>query len=77
MAWWLWALVCVLLGGASVMAAMLSLSAGTALGHDYHTMTERQRWMGKALYRLSLLAVPVLAAAGLAAAWMAVRSWLA
>lgn len=77
MAWWLWALLSMMLAAGSVFAAVLCLSAGTALGHDYHSLSPRQRFMGKAVYRLAMLAVPLLALAGLGAAWLALRPWLA
>lgn len=37
------------LGAGSAFCAMLSLSAGTAYGTDYHTLSARQRAMAKML----------------------------
>lgn len=49
-AWWVWAIAGLALGGASAFFAMLSLSAGTAYGTEYHNLSLRQRSMAKVLY---------------------------
>ena len=67
MVWWMWLLLALCCAGASGFAAMLSLSAGTAFGTDYHAMSPRQRVMGRLLSRLALLAALVFALAGVAA----------
>lgn len=70
MAWWIWLLACVALGMASAFFAMLSLSAGTAYGTDYHTLSTRQRVMARILYLGSLVLAILCGLAGLAlAAW--------
>jgi hypothetical protein len=75
--WWAWLLVAALLGLASLFCAMLSLSAGTAYGTEYHTLTARQRTMARMLGVGSLAAALLcgaaalaLLAAGLRAAWL-------
>lgn len=47
--WWLLLLAGAVLGAGSAFCAMLSLSAGTAYGTDYHTLSTRQRAMAKVL----------------------------
>lgn len=72
MTWWMWLLAAALLGMASAFFAMLSLSAGTAYGTNYHTLSRPQRVMARALYLGALLAAIVCGFAGLAlAAWAA------
>lgn len=73
MAWWVWLLLGLLFAGASGFSAMLSLSAGTAFGTDYHALSPRQRVMGRLLYRLALLAALLFALAGVAAVVLGVR----
>lgn len=73
MTWWMWLLLAIFMAGASGFSAMLSLSAGTAFGTDYHTMTPRQRVMQRLLYRLALLGALVLGLAGAAALVLSVR----
>ena len=72
MSWWMWLLASALLGMASAFFAMLSLSAGTAYGTNYHTLSRPQRVMARVLYLGALLAAIVCGLAGLAlAAWTA------
>lgn len=72
MSWWIWLIASVLLGLASGFCAMLSLSAGTAYGTDYHTLSPRQRVMARVLYLGALLVAIACALACLAlAAWAA------
>lgn len=73
MTWWMWLLLAIFLAGASGFSAMLSLSAGTAFGTDYHTMTPRQRVMQRLLYRLALLGALVLGLAGAVALVLSLR----
>lgn len=73
MTWWMWLLLAIFMAGASGFSAMLSLSAGTAFGTDYHTMSPRQRVMGRLLYRLALLGALVFGLAGALALVLAVR----
>jgi hypothetical protein len=73
MAWWLWLLLALCCAGASGLSAMLSLSAGTAFGTDYHALSPRQRVMGRLLYRLALLAALAFALAGVAAVAFGLR----
>jgi hypothetical protein len=75
MTWWIWLLLGVLAGGAAGFFAMLGVSAGTAYGANYHSLSTRQRWMGATLYRGSvLLAIGSAALAALAVA-LAIRQW--
>lgn len=76
MAWWMWLLVAALCVGASAFGVMLSLSAGTAFGTDYHAMSPQQRTMGRWLYRSALLAALVFGLAGGVALLLAVRPLL-
>ena len=75
--WWMYLLAGVVLGGGSAFFAMLGLSAGTAYGTEYHTLTARQRTMARMLGVGSLAAALLcgaaalaLLAAGLRAAWL-------
>lgn len=77
MAWWLWAIVTVVVVGGSGMFAMLSLSATTAYGSHYHSLSPRQRWMGRLLYRGALLAAIACAGLGLVSAVMTLWRLLA
>lgn len=56
MSWWVWAAGGVLLGLASGLFAMVSLSAGTAYGTEFHNMSPAQRVMARTLYLGSLVA---------------------
>ena len=47
MPWWVWGIGAVVAGMASGMSAMLSLSAGTAYGRDYHSLSPAQRMMAR------------------------------
>ena len=70
MIWWMWLIAGVLLAMASAFFAMLSLSAGTAYGTDYHTLSKAQRVMARMLYLGALIAALVCGVAGLAlGAW--------
>ena len=73
MTWWMWLLLAIFLAGASAFSAMLSLSAGTAFGTDYHTMTPRQRVMQRLLYRLALVGALLLGLGGAVALVFSVR----
>lgn len=68
MTWWLWLLGAMLSGLVSAMFAMLSLSAGTAYGTDYHSLSPAQRVMARVLYLGALIAA---LACGLAAVTLA------
>jgi hypothetical protein len=74
---WLWLALAVLGGGASVFFAALGVSAGSAYGANYHSLTDRQRWMGATLYRGSLVLSVGSAAMAALALLLAVRQWLA
>ncbi len=74
---WLWLALAVLCGGGCVSFAALGVSAGTAYGSHYHTLSARQRWMGATLYRGSLLMSVVSGATAALALLLAVRHWLA
>lgn len=68
--WWVWLAGSVLLGMASAVFAMVSLSASTAYGTEYHTMSPAQRVMARMLYLGSLAAAVICGLLALAlAAW--------
>jgi hypothetical protein len=70
LSWWMFVLAGLLLGGASAFCAMLSLSAGTAYGTEYHTLTARQRAMARMLGVGALAAAMLCGVGGLAlVAW--------
>lgn len=72
MTWWMWLIASALLAMASAFFAMLSVSAGTAYGSNYHTLSQAQRVMARTLYLGSLVAAIVCGLAGLAlVAWTA------
>ena len=69
-AWWAWLAAALLVGGASALLAMVSLSAGTAYGTEYHVMSQAQRVMARILYLGALAAAVICGMLGLAfAAW--------
>jgi hypothetical protein len=47
--WWMYLLAGTVLGVGSAFCAMLSLSAGTAYGTEYHVLSARQRVMARML----------------------------
>jgi hypothetical protein len=47
--WWMYLLAGIVLGMAGAFSAMLSLSAGTAYGTEYHNLSARQRVMARML----------------------------
>ena len=77
MTWWIWLLLAVVAGGGAMFFAALAVSAGSAYGANYHSLTPRQRWMGATLYRGSLVAAFASAAMGALAVLLAIRQWLA
>ena len=74
---WLWLALAVVCAGGSVFFAALGVSAGTAYGSNYHSLSVRQRWMGATLYRGSLLMAVGSAAMAALALLLAIRQWLA
>jgi hypothetical protein len=75
--WWMYLFAAAVVGGGSAFFAMLGLSAGTAYGTEYHTLTSRQRVMARMLGVGSLAAALLcgagalaLLAAGLRALWL-------
>jgi hypothetical protein len=77
LAWWMYLVAGLVLGAASAFCAMLGLSAGTAYGTDYHTLTARQRTMAKMLGLGALATAVACGLAGLAAAaWGLHALWL-
>ena len=73
---WIWLALGVLAAMAAVFFAVLGVSAGSAYGANYHSLSTRQRWMGATLYRGSvLMALGSGALAALAVA-LAMRQWL-
>ena len=74
--WWMLLLGGLVLGAASAFFAMLGLSAGTAYGTDYHTLTARQRAMARMLGVGSLAAALLCGGGGLALlAWGLREAW--
>lgn len=71
--WWLWLIAGVLLAGMSAFMAFLSLSAGSAYGANYHSLSSRQRVMGRTLYLGSLVAALVCGAGGMVAVFLSLR----
>jgi len=71
--WWMWLIAGVLLGGMAVFLAFLSLSAGSAYGANYHSLSPQQRVMGRLLYLGSLMASLVCGGSGLIAIFLAGR----
>jgi hypothetical protein len=74
---WLWLVLAVLAGAGAVFFAALGVSAGTAYGSNFHSLSPRQKWMGATLYRGSLLAAIGSGAIAVLAVVLAVRHWLA
>jgi len=64
MTWWMWALLAAFLCMAGGGFAFLALSAGTAFGTDYYTLTPRQRAMARWLTRTALLMAVLCGIAG-------------
>jgi hypothetical protein len=76
MTWWMWALLAAVMAMAGVGFAFLALSAGTAFGTDYHTLTPRQRWMARWLARAALFAALLCGCVGLLSSLRAVAPLL-
>lgn len=77
LAWWMYVLAGLALGAGSAFLAMLSLSAGTAYGTEYHVLTARQRVMARLLGGGALLASLLCGIAGLGlCAWGLRALWL-
>jgi hypothetical protein len=74
---WLWLALAILGGGGAVFFAALGVSAGSAYGANYHSLTTRQRWMGATLFRGSIVLAIASAAVGALAVVLAIRQWLA
>ena len=74
---WLWLALAILAGGGSAFFAFLGVSAGTAYGANFHSLSERQKWMGATLYRGSLVTAVGLAAMSVLAVALAFRQWFA
>lgn len=47
--WWAFAIAALLCGTGAALLAFLGLSAGTAYGTDYHTLSDTQRRMARML----------------------------
>lgn len=76
LSWWMYVLAGLVLGAAGAFFAMLGLSAGTAYGTDYHTLSARQRLMAKMLGLGSLAAALCCGLLGLAlGAWGLRELW--
>jgi hypothetical protein len=73
MTWWMWLIAGLLLAGMSAFLAFLSLSAGSAYGSNYHSLSPRQRAMGRLLYLGSLFAALVCGIAGVLAVFLSAR----
>ena len=77
MSWWVWLALASLLGMGCAFFAALSLSAGTAYGTEYHSLTRRQRVMARVLYLGALALAIICGIGGLALAAWAIRVLLA
>jgi ABC-type spermidine/putrescine transport system permease subunit I len=77
MTWWLWLILGVLLAGMTAFFAFLSLSAGSAYGANYHSLSSRQRVMGRLLYLGSLITSLLCAAGGTVAVLLAIKRFIA
>ena len=75
--WWAWTVGGILLGLASGLFAMVSLSAGTAYGTEFHNMSPAQRIMARVLYLGSLAACVACAVLGLGLIGWSVKLLLA
>ena len=75
-AWWWWLLAGLCLGALSAFFAMLSLSAGTAYGSNYHSLSPAQRVMARTLAVGSLLLATLCGLLGVALTVWSVRLWL-
>lgn len=71
--WWMWLIAGLLMAGMTGFLAFLSLSAGSAYGSNYHSLSPRQRAMGRLLYLGSLIAALICAASGILAMYLAAR----
>src|SRR6185295_10358567 len=71
--WWMWLIAGMLLAGTAAFLAFLSLSAGSAYGSNYHSLSPRQRVMGRLLYLGSLIASLLCGATGVLAVFLAAR----
>jgi hypothetical protein len=74
---WIWLALGVLAAMAAVFFALLGVSAGSAYGANYHSLSARQRWMGATLYRGSVVMAFGSAALAALAVALAVHQWLA
>jgi hypothetical protein len=73
--WW-WLLLAVVAGLASGFFVLLGISAGTAYGANYHSLSTRQKWMGATLYRGSVAMAVACALCAALAFVFAIRHWL-
>jgi hypothetical protein len=69
----MWLIAGLLLGGMAAFLAFLSLSAGSAYGANYHSLSPRQRVMGRLLYMGSLVTSLLCAMGGAIAVFLAAR----
>jgi hypothetical protein len=69
----MWLIAGMLLAGMTAFFAFLSLSAGSAYGANYHSLSPRQRVMGRLLYLGSLVTSLVCGASGAIAVFLAAR----
>jgi len=71
--WWMWLIAGLVLAGMTAFLAFLSLSAGSAYGSNYHSLSPRQRAMGRLLYLGSLFAALACGIGGVLAVVQAAR----
>jgi hypothetical protein len=77
LSWWMYLLAGAMLVAGSAFCAMLSLSAGTAYGTEYHVLSARQRVMARMLGVGALAAALLSGFAGVALfAWGLRALWL-
>jgi hypothetical protein len=56
--WWLWLLLALATVPAAMLSAAAALGMASAAGTHHHSLTRRQRRMGRWGYRAAALAVP-------------------
>lgn len=71
--WWVWLLLALAMVPAALAAATTALGLASATGANHHTLTRRQRRMGRMGYVAALAAVPGSIALGVLA--LAAMAW--
>ena len=77
MTWWMGLAAAAMLALGCAFFAVLGLSAGTAYGRNYHSLSNVQRLMARALFLGSALLAIATALLGIGFLVWTVRQWLA